>query len=137
MTKAIHENEIILLAFITLSQSLSDSLLQSLSSSPSIGKDLREEVTSCLRKLEPLVKPLPPTTRRLPSGACTVSWEKCFPESGLEVTYRSAGCRNVKEFYYRDPFTKYTLIIFSEETRKYQSVITNNLFHIVAYWHLT
>ncbi|XP_029622561.1 uncharacterized protein LOC115202605 [Salmo trutta] len=61
--------------------------LKSLSSSPSIGKDLREEVTSCLRKLEPLVKPLPPTTRRLPSEACTVSWEKCFPESGLEVTY--------------------------------------------------
>ncbi|XP_041706767.1 uncharacterized protein LOC121541656 [Coregonus clupeaformis] len=61
--------------------------LKSLSSSPSIGKDLREEVNSCLRKLEPLVKPLPPTTRRLPSGACTVSWEKCFPECGLEVTY--------------------------------------------------
>ncbi|KAG7476469.1 hypothetical protein MATL_G00083090 [Megalops atlanticus] len=61
--------------------------LQSLSCSNSIGQELQEEVDTCLRKLQRLTKPLPPTTRLLPSGSYMVSWEKCVPESGLEVTY--------------------------------------------------
>ncbi|KAJ8408664.1 hypothetical protein AAFF_G00252990 [Aldrovandia affinis] len=61
--------------------------LQSLSRSRSIGQELREEVGACLRKLQRLSKPLPPETSRLPSGSYLVSWEKCCPESGLEVTY--------------------------------------------------
>ncbi|KAL0965457.1 hypothetical protein UPYG_G00281490 [Umbra pygmaea] len=61
--------------------------LKSLSSSPSIGQELRQEVDACLRKLKRLAKPLPPTARHFPPGVCTVSWEKNCPESGLEVTY--------------------------------------------------
>ncbi|KAJ8286811.1 hypothetical protein GJAV_G00043530 [Gymnothorax javanicus] len=61
--------------------------LQSLSQTHSISQELQEEVSTCLRKLERLSKPSAPKTKPLPSGSYMVSWEKCSPESGLEVTY--------------------------------------------------
>ncbi|XP_064165613.1 uncharacterized protein LOC135240180 [Anguilla rostrata] len=67
--------------------SLLEERLQSLSQSRSISQELQEEVSACLRKLQRLSKPLPPKTSRRPSGSHVVSWEKCAPESGLEVTY--------------------------------------------------
>ncbi|KAG9353860.1 hypothetical protein JZ751_011984 [Albula glossodonta] len=67
--------------------SLLEERLQTLCLSCSIGQELQEEVSACLRKLQRLSKPLPPEISHLPSGSYLVSWEKCTPESGLEVTY--------------------------------------------------
>ncbi|XP_041915616.1 uncharacterized protein LOC121680347 isoform X2 [Alosa sapidissima] len=61
--------------------------LQALSLSPSSGPELQEELNACLRKLQRLPKPVPVTVHLLLQGPCRVSWEKCTPESGLEVTY--------------------------------------------------
>ncbi|XP_048875767.1 uncharacterized protein LOC125746139 [Brienomyrus brachyistius] len=61
--------------------------LRALCSSSSLGWELQEEVSSCLRKLQRLPKPLPPATKRLTSGSYVVSWVECIPESGLEVRY--------------------------------------------------
>ncbi|XP_042580999.1 uncharacterized protein LOC109064978 isoform X2 [Cyprinus carpio] len=61
--------------------------LKILSMSPSTGLELQEEVNMCLRKLERLSKPHPVMVTNLSSTSCTVSWEKCRPESGLEVIY--------------------------------------------------
>ncbi|XP_043096586.1 uncharacterized protein LOC122346021 [Puntigrus tetrazona] len=62
--------------------------LKFLSMSPSTEQELLEEVNTCLRKLERLSKPHPVLVTNLSSTSCTVSWEKCEPESGLEVVYR-------------------------------------------------
>ncbi|XDV20038.1 hypothetical protein PO909_025420 [Leuciscus waleckii] len=62
--------------------------LKLLSVSPSTGPELQEEVNMCLRRLEHLSKPPPVKVTNLSSTSCTVSWERCEPESGLEVTYR-------------------------------------------------
>ncbi|XP_061118042.1 uncharacterized protein LOC133141487 [Conger conger] len=67
--------------------SLLEERLQSLSQSHSISQELQEEVSACLRRLQRLSKPFPPKTSWLRSGSYMVSWEKCTPESGLEVTY--------------------------------------------------
>ncbi|KAK7173753.1 hypothetical protein R3I93_003547 [Phoxinus phoxinus] len=61
--------------------------LKLLSVSPSTGPELQEEVNMCLRRLEHLSKPPPVKVTNLSSTSCTVSWERCEPESGLEVTY--------------------------------------------------
>ncbi|KAK2911470.1 hypothetical protein Q8A67_003603 [Cirrhinus molitorella] len=61
--------------------------LKLLSLSPSTGLELQEEVNTCLRRLERLSKPPPVMVTNLSSTSYTVSWEKCEPESGLDVIY--------------------------------------------------
>ncbi|XP_066516356.1 uncharacterized protein [Hoplias malabaricus] len=61
--------------------------LKCLSQSPSMGPELQDELSICLRKLARLPKPSPVTTRHLDSWTYIISWEKLEPESGLEVTY--------------------------------------------------
>ncbi|XP_051750424.1 uncharacterized protein LOC127513015 isoform X2 [Ctenopharyngodon idella] len=61
--------------------------LKLLSMSPSTGPELREEINVCLRRLEHLSKPPPVMVTNLTSTSYTVSWERCEPESGLEVIY--------------------------------------------------
>ncbi|XP_067263451.1 uncharacterized protein [Chanodichthys erythropterus] len=61
--------------------------LKLLSMSPSTGPELQEEVNMCLRRLEYLSKPPPVMVTNLTSTSYTVSWERCEPESGLEVIY--------------------------------------------------
>ncbi|XP_056600847.1 uncharacterized protein LOC130418780 isoform X2 [Triplophysa dalaica] len=51
------------------------------------GPELQEEVNMCLSKLELLPKPPPVRVTILSSMFYTVSWVRCDPESGLEVTY--------------------------------------------------
>ncbi|KAI2664213.1 Usherin [Labeo rohita] len=58
-----------------------------LSVSPSTGVELQEEVNMCLRRLKRLSKPPPVMITNLSSTSCTVSWETCEPESGLDVMY--------------------------------------------------
>ncbi|XP_058842659.1 uncharacterized protein LOC117396984 isoform X2 [Acipenser ruthenus] len=64
-----------------------EELLKSLVCSKTAGKELLEEVSLTLTKLQRLPKPLPPRMERLDSGSVLVSWETCTPGSGLEVTY--------------------------------------------------
>ncbi|XP_050966636.1 uncharacterized protein LOC127165782 [Labeo rohita] len=61
--------------------------LKLLSVSPSTGVELQEEVNMCLRRLKRLSKPPPVMITNLSSTSCTVSWETCEPESGLDVMY--------------------------------------------------
>lgn len=61
--------------------------LKLLSMLPSTEPELQEEVNMCLRRLEHLSKPPPVIVTNLTSTSCTVSWERCEPESGLEVIY--------------------------------------------------
>ncbi|XP_041094537.1 uncharacterized protein LOC121306716 isoform X2 [Polyodon spathula] len=65
-----------------------EELLKSLVCSKTAGKELLEEVSLTLSKLQRLPKPLPPRTELLDSGSILVSWETCTPGNGLEVTYR-------------------------------------------------
>ncbi|XP_019365994.1 PREDICTED: uncharacterized protein LOC109292841 isoform X4 [Gavialis gangeticus] len=62
--------------------------LQELSVSKTAGKELLEEVTITLAKLQRPPKPLPPEAKVLDSGAVQVSWKGFRPQSGLEVHYR-------------------------------------------------
>ncbi|KAK1155802.1 hypothetical protein AOXY_G26640 [Acipenser oxyrinchus oxyrinchus] len=64
-----------------------EDLLKSLVCSKTAGKELLEEVSLTLTKLQRLPRPLPPRTELLDSGSVLVSWETCTPGSGLEVTY--------------------------------------------------
>ncbi|XP_041094536.1 uncharacterized protein LOC121306716 isoform X1 [Polyodon spathula] len=64
-----------------------EELLKSLVCSKTAGKELLEEVSLTLSKLQRLPKPLPPRTELLDSGSILVSWETCTPGNGLEVTY--------------------------------------------------
>ncbi|KYO23116.1 hypothetical protein Y1Q_0005569 [Alligator mississippiensis] len=62
--------------------------LQQLSVSKTAGKELLEEVTVTLAKLQRPPKPLPPEAKVLDSGAIQVSWKGFRPRSELEVHYR-------------------------------------------------
>jgi len=67
--------------------------------SPSTGSELQEEVNVCLRRLEHLSKPPPVMVTNLTSTSYTVLWERCEPESGLEVIYRLHFHSKIFSFY--------------------------------------
>ncbi|XP_069039497.1 receptor-type tyrosine-protein phosphatase S-like isoform X2 [Lepisosteus oculatus] len=80
--------------------------LQALSCSDSIGKEVLEEVDTCLKKLQRISKPLPPKTKPLNSGSYLIYWERAQLESGLEVTY---SLLDGKRLLYRGPQCRFTL----------------------------
>ncbi|XP_051951806.1 uncharacterized protein LOC127621996 [Xyrauchen texanus] len=88
--------------------------LKLLSMSSSTEPELHEEVIMCLRRLECLPKPASVTVTNLSSTACTVSWDKCEPESGLEVIY-SLFDRDV--MLYRGPMCQATLPVSTNQSK--------------------
>ncbi|XP_069097545.1 uncharacterized protein [Pleurodeles waltl] len=65
-----------------------EKLLKKMSSSNTAGKELLEEVTASLLKLQRLPRPHPPTTKRLSNGSIKLEWNDYRPLSGLQVIYR-------------------------------------------------
>ncbi|XP_051516003.1 uncharacterized protein LOC127419023 [Myxocyprinus asiaticus] len=88
--------------------------LKLLSMSSSTGPELQEEVSMCLRRLERLPKPASVTVTNLSSTVCTVSWDRCEPESGLEVIY-SLFDRDV--MLYRGPMCQATLPVSTNQSK--------------------
>ncbi|MBN3323816.1 SAPC2 protein, partial [Atractosteus spatula] len=80
--------------------------LQALSCSDSIGKEVLEEVNTCLKKLQRISKPFPPKTKPLNSGSYLIYWERTQLESGLEVTYSLLDGERV---LYHGPQCRFTL----------------------------
>nr|XP_033818170.1 uncharacterized protein LOC117368544 [Geotrypetes seraphini] len=65
-----------------------ESILKKVAASKTAGKELLEEVTITLRKLQRLPKPPAPEAKVLDSGSIWVEWEELKPGSGLQITYR-------------------------------------------------
>ncbi|XP_059850280.1 uncharacterized protein LOC132407574 isoform X1 [Hypanus sabinus] len=62
-------------------------LLKTMACSPTIDKDLLEEVDFTLRKLQPIPKPSAPHVDILSVNSIQISWNKLVLDSGLEAMY--------------------------------------------------
>lgn len=65
-----------------------EKLLKKISVSNTVGKELLEEVTTTLLKLQRLPRPHPPASKLLSSGSIKLEWNDYKPPSGLQVMYR-------------------------------------------------
>ncbi|XP_029466674.1 uncharacterized protein LOC115096351 isoform X2 [Rhinatrema bivittatum] len=65
-----------------------ESLLKKVAASKTAGKELLEEVTVALQKLQRLPRPPAPEAKVLDSASIWLGWEEWKPDSGLQVTYR-------------------------------------------------
>ncbi|XP_030062840.1 uncharacterized protein LOC115472649 isoform X2 [Microcaecilia unicolor] len=65
-----------------------ESVLKKVAASKTAGKELIEEVTATLQKLQRLPRPPAPEAKVLDSGSIWVGWKESKPDSGLQVTYR-------------------------------------------------